>query len=45
MPYWSVDILIMIPTPTQTNKMKISGAGSLVINGSLKSFPWTSLVV
>ena len=44
-PYCSVDISIMIPTLTQTNEMKISGDGSLVINGSLKSFPGTSLVV
>lgn len=39
MPYWSVDILIIIPTLPQTNKIKISGDGSLVIDRFLKSFP------
>ena len=39
MPYWSVEILIIIPTLPQTNKIKISGDGSLVIDRFLTSFP------
>lgn len=39
MPYWSVDTLIIIPTLPQTNKIKISGDGILVIDRFLKSFP------